>query len=80
MMLMMIFAAGMMFGMPYLMVSSPLDMAMFYTHIDGMGQKNMDPEVLEDFKERQGKIHNIQSSLQSGNIKAGYVYTISVLN
>ncbi len=34
-------------------------------------QKNMDPEMLQDFKERQAKISNIQSSLQSGDLKSG---------
>lgn len=33
----------------------------------------MDPEVLEDFKERQAKMANIQSSLQSGDLASGYV-------
>ncbi|KAJ8495881.1 hypothetical protein ONZ51_g1494 [Trametes cubensis] len=34
--------------------------------------KNMDPEVLEDFKERQAKMANIQSSLQSGDLASGF--------
>ena len=29
--------------------------------------------MLEDFKERQAKMNNIQSSIQSGDIKSGYV-------
>ncbi|PSR72397.1 hypothetical protein PHLCEN_2v11740 [Hermanssonia centrifuga] len=33
--------------------------------------KNMDPEVLQDFEKRQAKITNIQSSLQSGDLKSG---------
>ncbi|KAI0824240.1 hypothetical protein BC628DRAFT_1323366 [Trametes gibbosa] len=34
--------------------------------------KNMDPEVMEDFKERHAKMTNIQSSLQSGDIASGF--------
>lgn len=29
--------------------------------------------MLEDFKDRQAKMNNIQSSIQSGDIKSGYV-------
>lgn len=34
----------------------------------------MDPEMLQEFKERQAKITSIQSSLQSGDLKSGYVF------
>jgi hypothetical protein len=33
--------------------------------------KNLDPQTLEDLKSHQGKIASIQSSLQSGDVKAG---------
>ncbi|CAL1695997.1 unnamed protein product [Somion occarium] len=33
--------------------------------------KNMDPEVLQEFKERQAKITDIQSSIQNGDLKTG---------
>jgi len=32
--------------------------------------KNMDPEMLDEFKERQAKMHSIQNSLQNGDIKS----------
>ncbi|KDR85170.1 hypothetical protein GALMADRAFT_233834 [Galerina marginata CBS 339.88] len=34
--------------------------------------KNMDPEALQEFKEQQGKMGQIQSAFQSGDIKAGF--------
>ncbi|CDO72318.1 hypothetical protein BN946_scf184977.g15 [Trametes cinnabarina] len=34
-------------------------------------QKNMDPEALEEFKERHAKMTNIQGSLQSGDLASG---------
>ncbi|KAI0651776.1 hypothetical protein C8Q79DRAFT_57498 [Trametes meyenii] len=34
--------------------------------------KNMDPEVMEDFKERHAKMTNIQNSLQSGDLASGF--------
>ncbi|KAI0361711.1 hypothetical protein OH77DRAFT_1417979 [Trametes cingulata] len=34
--------------------------------------KNMDPEVMEEFKERHAKMTSIQSSLQSGDLAAGF--------
>ncbi|OBZ79213.1 ER membrane protein complex subunit 7 [Grifola frondosa] len=34
--------------------------------------KNMDPEVLEDFKERQARVSTIQSSLQSGDLASSF--------
>ncbi|KAJ3552000.1 hypothetical protein NM688_g4387 [Phlebia brevispora] len=40
--------------------------------------KNMDPEVLQDFEKRQAKINNIQSSLQSGDLKSGFSALMSV--
>ncbi len=36
-------------------------------------QKNMDPEVMEEFNERQAKMSGMQSALQSGDIMGGYV-------
>ncbi|KAH9946691.1 hypothetical protein B0H21DRAFT_822606 [Amylocystis lapponica] len=39
--------------------------------------KNMDPEALQDFKERQARMSSIQSSLQSGDIKSGFSALIS---
>jgi len=33
--------------------------------------KNMDPEMLEEMKDRQAKMASIQSSMQSGDIKSG---------
>ena len=32
----------------------------------------MDPEVLEEFQQRQAKMNKIQSSIQSGDFRAGY--------
>ncbi|OJT11821.1 hypothetical protein TRAPUB_11616 [Trametes pubescens] len=34
--------------------------------------KNMDPEVMEEFKERHAKMTNLQSSLQSGDLASGF--------
>ena len=34
----------------------------------------MDPEVLQDFEKRQARINNIQSSLQSGDLKSRCVH------
>ncbi|KAI0778106.1 hypothetical protein BD413DRAFT_506833 [Trametes elegans] len=39
--------------------------------------KNMDPEVMEDFKERHAKMTNIQSSLQSGDLASGFSQLLS---
>ena len=36
-------------------------------------QKNMDPEVMEEFKERQAKMAGVQSALQSGDLTGWYV-------
>ena len=36
-------------------------------------QKNMDPEVMEEFKERHAKMSGAQSALQSGDLMGGYV-------
>ena len=36
-------------------------------------QKNMDPEVMEEFKERHAKMAGAQSALQSGDLMSGYV-------
>ena len=36
----------------------------------------MDPEALQDFEKRQARISNIQSSLQSGDLKSGCVCKI----
>lgn len=33
----------------------------------------MDPEVMEEFKERHAKMTNLQSSLQSGDLASGCV-------
>lgn len=35
--------------------------------------------MLEDFKGRQAKMNNIQSSIQSGDIKSGYVPALNTL-
>ena len=34
-------------------------------------QKNMDPEALEEFKERHAKMSGAQSALQSGDFAGG---------
>lgn len=39
-----------------------------------LSQKNLDPQTLEELKDQQGKIANIQNSLQNGDVKSGYVY------
>ena len=36
-------------------------------------EKNMDPEVMEEFKERHAKMSGAQSALQSGDLMGGYV-------
>lgn len=38
-------------------------------------QKNMDPEVMEEFKERHAKMSGAQSALQSGDLMGGYVWS-----
>lgn len=40
----------------------------------------MDSEMLEDFKERQSKMANIQGAMQSGDIKSGCVALPSILS
>lgn len=49
-----------------------------FTYSTESTQKSMDPEVLDDFKERQAKMNNIQSAMQSGDIKSGYVLCIAL--
>ncbi|KAI0639327.1 hypothetical protein C8Q77DRAFT_1152310 [Trametes polyzona] len=39
--------------------------------------KNMDPEVMEDFKERHAKMTSIQNSLQSGDLASGFSQLLS---
>lgn len=36
-------------------------------------QKNMDPEIMEEFKERHAKMAGAQSALQSGDLMGGCV-------
>jgi len=57
------------------MFQSPMVMIMVVTGLMMLGMpyimKNLDPQTLEDLKSHQGKIASIQSSLQSGDVKAG---------
>ncbi|KAI0735248.1 hypothetical protein C8Q76DRAFT_711601 [Earliella scabrosa] len=39
--------------------------------------KNMDPEVMEEFKERQAKMAGVQSALQSGDLTGGFSQLLS---
>ena len=41
----------------------------FYSSLSA--QKNLDPEVLQDFEKRQARINGIRSSLTSGDFKSG---------
>ncbi|KAI0321709.1 hypothetical protein OF83DRAFT_211424 [Amylostereum chailletii] len=34
--------------------------------------KNLDPEMLQEFQQNQAKVANLQSSIQSGDIRSGY--------
>ena len=38
----------------------------------------MDPETLNEFKDRQAKMQSIQSSIQSGDFKSGYGLYFSI--
>jgi len=40
--------------------------------------KNMDPEALESFNNRQAKVAGIQNSIQNGDIKSGLSALMSV--
>ncbi|KAI0757075.1 hypothetical protein C8Q80DRAFT_76093 [Daedaleopsis nitida] len=42
-----------------------------------MMMKNMDPEVMEEFKERQAKMAGVQSALQSGDLASGFSQLLS---
>jgi len=57
------------------MFQNPMMMIMVFTGIMMFAMpyimKNMDPEMLEDFKGRQAKMANIQNSMQSGDLKSG---------
>ncbi|KAI0079584.1 hypothetical protein K474DRAFT_1591683 [Panus rudis PR-1116 ss-1] len=57
------------------MFKNPMMMLMLFTGIMMLAMpyimKNMDPEALADFQERQAKIGSIQSSIQSGDFKSG---------
>ena len=76
MMMMMLVAGGLVLLMPTMMVRAinysctrrpATEGELTGVHL----QKNMDPEVMEDFKERHAKMTNIQNSLQSGDIASG---------
>ncbi|KAJ3476668.1 hypothetical protein NLI96_g11001 [Meripilus lineatus] len=58
------------------MFQNPMMMIMLFTGVMVLAMpylmKNMDPEMLQEFKERQAKITSIQSSLQSGDLKSGF--------
>jgi len=57
------------------MFQNPMMMIMLFTGVMMLAMpyimKNMDPEMLEDVKQRQAKLSNIQSSLQNGDLKSG---------
>jgi len=57
------------------MFKNPMMMIMVFTGVMMLAMpylmKNMDPEVLQDFKERQARVGAIQSSLLSGDLKSG---------
>ncbi|TBU48403.1 hypothetical protein BD309DRAFT_912012 [Dichomitus squalens] len=45
-----------------------------------MMMKNMDPEVMEEFKERHAKMSGAQSALQSGDLMGGFSQLLSAAN
>jgi len=57
------------------MFQNPMMMMMVAAGVMMLGApyllKNLDPEALTDFKERQAKMTGIQNSIQSGDIKGG---------
>jgi hypothetical protein len=57
------------------MFQNPMMMIMVFTGVMMFAMpyimKNMDPEMLEDFKGRQAKMASIQNSMQSGDLKSG---------
>ncbi|PIL32041.1 hypothetical protein GSI_06745 [Ganoderma sinense ZZ0214-1] len=42
--------------------------------------KNMDPEIMEEFKERHAKMSGAQSALQSGDLMGGFSQLLSAAN
>lgn len=73
MILMMIFAGGMVLGMPYLMVSlSVLVYGVIW--LNNRRQKNMGPESLEELRKEQAKVSHAQSALQNGDFRSGWVW------
>lgn len=70
MILIMIFGGGLVLGMPYLMVMLSSRGSRFYVLTNG-SQKSMDPESLEDFKREQARMSQVQSAVQSGDLKSG---------
>ena len=67
-MVIMVLTVVMMLGMPYLMVRRHHFPQLAVAHM-GLNQKNLDPEVLEEFKQRQARVARLQSSLQDGDIR-----------
>ncbi|KAH0838453.1 hypothetical protein J3R83DRAFT_6764 [Lanmaoa asiatica] len=63
------------------MFQNPMMMIMVLTGVMMLGMpyimKNLDPQTLEELKSQQGKIANIQHSLQNGDVKSGYVYAMT---
>ncbi|KAK7694566.1 hypothetical protein QCA50_001752 [Cerrena zonata] len=57
------------------MFKSPMMLLMLFTGVMMLAMpyimKNMDPEMLNEFKDRQAKMQNIQSSIQNGDFKSG---------
>ncbi|KAI0793428.1 hypothetical protein C8Q75DRAFT_731154 [Abortiporus biennis] len=58
------------------MFQNPMMMIMLLTGVMMLAMpylmKNMDPDLLQEVKDRQARIGNIQSSLQSGDLKSGF--------
>jgi len=56
------------------MFQNPMMLIMVFTGVMMFAMpyimKNMDPEMLEEMKDRQAKMANIQSSMQSGDVKS----------
>ncbi|KAF8559252.1 hypothetical protein OG21DRAFT_1503155 [Imleria badia] len=57
------------------MFQNPMVLIMVLTGLMMLGMpyimKNLDPQTLEELKNQQGKIANIQNSLQNGDVKSG---------
>lgn len=87
MMMMMVGAGVLVLFMPTMMVRVPCIQAkrIFSLSLSGSPncaivtnghspkQKNMDPEVMEEFKGQQAKMAGVHSALQSGDLASGYV-------